>query len=301
MEQFNDIVSIVVATYRRDKTLICAIKSLINQTYRNIEIIIVDDNNDDEWNDIVKQIVESFKVPDGKTIKLIVNKQNMGSAKTRNIGIDAAVGEYVTFLDDDDIYLPNKVETQIRLMVNKKADYSITDLTLLNEDNSISENRRRNYLNTKEGDNLMVCHMKYHMTGTDTMMFRRSYLNEIGKFEAIDVGDEFYLMVKAIEKNGKFAYLPESYVKAYVHTGEGGLSSGETKIEGENDLYNYKREKYVAFSRKDRKYIDMRHHAVLAFAYKRNGKIVRFILEGLYSFVLSPSAAIKLLYDIKTT
>jgi len=261
------LVSVIIATYRREESLRNAITSVINQTYDNIEIVLIDDNAEIEWNKKVRTIVDSLEKP----VNYILNEINLGSAETRNKGISNAHGEYITFLDDDDIYLPEKIESQVFAMKNSNSDYSITDLKLVNEKGKISEIRSRKYLYTEEGENLRVCHLKYHMTGTDTMMFKKQYLIKINSFESIDVGDEFYLMMKAIDNGGSFLYVPKCDVLAVVHTGEGGLSSGESKIHGENALFQYKKQYFEGLNHKDIRYIKMRHYAVLAFAYLRAG------------------------------
>ena len=126
------------------------------------------------------------------------------------------------------------------------------------------------------------------------MMFTKEYLEEIGGFAPIDVGDEFYLMFRAIEADGKFGYLPGSDIKAFIHTGEGGLSSGEGKINGENKLYEFKKSYFDRLDSKTRRYIDMRHYAVLAFAYLRMGNIIETLKNGMKSFIASPIECIKL-------
>lgn len=293
-------VSVIIATYRRKNELIRALESLYCQSYFNIEIIVVDDNDDNDWNELVGKIVDDFKEKNS-SIQLIYiqNHPNLGSAKTRNVGIEIATGDYVTFLDDDDIYLPDKIKRQVDQMIEKNADYSLMNLALYNEDETLCEIRKRDYLIGKEDNDLLLCHLKYHMTGTDTMMFRRKYLNDIGGFEPIDVGDEFYLMMKSIERKGVFVYVDSNDVKAYVHQGEGGLSSGQGKINGENRLYKYKKSFFKSISAKDKRYIIMRHYAVLAFAYKRSGKVVRFILSGIKSFIVAPFQCVKLIKNLK--
>ena len=106
-------VSIVIATYRREKELKRALNSLVNQTHEDIEIVIVDDNAREDYNTKVSEIVQEFRDENpGISLKFIPNEINKGSAETRNIGIRAAEGVYITFLDDDDIYLPEKVKKQ---------------------------------------------------------------------------------------------------------------------------------------------------------------------------------------------
>lgn len=104
-------VSVVVATYKREHDLKRALESLALQNYSDMEIILVDDNGNAEWNRKVANIVDVFhnNFPE-ISLNYIINNPNQGSAKTRNIGIDAANGKYVTFLDDDDEYLPDKIK-----------------------------------------------------------------------------------------------------------------------------------------------------------------------------------------------
>lgn len=283
----NVTVSVIVATYMRDASLKIALKSLIDQTYKDTEIIVVDDNGEElEWNKKVNNIIREMSVL--HRIMYIKNEINKGSAETRNIGIKAAAGEYITFLDDDDIYLPNKIKNQVEHMIEKKSDYCITDLDLYNEKERLIERRTRKYIKKNNEEDLIRYHLMHHITGTDTLMFKRDYLLSIEGFPAINVGDEFYLMQRAIEAGGTFSYLPVCDVKAYVHTETDGLSSGESKIQGENELYDYKIKYFEKLNFDDRKYIEMRHYAVLAFAEMRRKNYSNFMKYALNSFFSSP-------------
>lgn len=293
----NPIVSVVVATYRRDTVLSRALESLATQTYRNFEIVLVDDNGEQSWNDKVRTIVDSFQKKNPETsIRYIVNEANLGSAQTRNEGISVSQGEYVCFLDDDDIYLPNKIKNQLIAMQKENADYSITDLALFSESEVLIQKRKREYIKDATKEQLLKYHLMYHITGTDTMMFRREYLIDIGGFSPINVGDEFYLMKKAIKNGGKFLYVPVCDVKAYIHTGEGGMSSGQGKIDGENLLFKHKQKYFEKLDAKSIRYIKMRHYAVLAFAYLRCGKYINFFFECIKSFLCSPLSFFKILF-----
>ncbi len=283
------LVSVVVATYKREAELKNALESLAKQTYPNMEIVLVDDNGNDEWNSKVSETVEVFRNRYPKIkLECIVNNPNQGSSKTRNIGIHSAHGDYITFLDDDDIYLPDKIRKQVEFMETNQCDYSITDLILYNEDDKKINRRIRSYIKETTVESLRLYHLKYHMTGTDTIMFKKEYLIQIGGFAPIDVGDEFYLMQRAIEEGGKFGYLPGCEIKAYVHTGDGGLSSGDGKIKGENALYEYKKTFFNQLEAGDIRYIKMRHYAVIAYAELRRKNYVKFISNALKSFFASP-------------
>lgn len=292
------LVSVIVATYRREQELKRALISLAAQTYPNLEVVLVDDNGDDVWNDKVEMIIKSMKRCSHLSVLYIKNKENRGSAGSRNAGIKAASGDYITFLDDDDKYLPKKVEHQLQFMVEKDLDYCITDLALYNEQGKLAEVRQRYYLKknkeTQEWDRLLVYHLLYHMTGTDTLMFRKSYLEEIGGFPPIDVGDEFYLMEQAIIHGGKFGYLPRCEVKALVHSRTEGLSSSNSKIEGENTLYRFKRRYFPRLKRKEIRHIRMRHHLVLAYAYLRKREWKNSLREGILAVGMAPFLCIRM-------
>lgn len=289
------LVSVVVATYKREDALRNALNSLGEQTYKDIEIVLVDDNANKEWNRKVEAIIQEYQ--ERCSITYIQNKVNKGSAETRNIGIRVAQGEYITFLDDDDIYLPNKIENQLKHMIETQADFSITDLELFSEKGTKIEKRNREYIKENTTKALLQYHLMYHMTGTDTMMFRKDYLIGIEGFPHINVGDEFYLMQRAIEQGGKFSYLPVCDIKAFVHTETEGLSSGESKIKGENALYEVKKQHFKDLDRKAIQYIKMRHYAVLGFAELRRKHYVSFFKNALMSMIASPIDCIKLLIN----
>ena len=291
-------VSVIVATYRRDTELSRALDSLATQTSDSFEIILVDDNGDAFWNAKVAAIADSFQqqhpyIP----FRYIVNQPNQGSARTRNIGIAAACGKYITFLDDDDLYLPKKISRQSAFMESGGLDYSITDLNLYNDQDILVDRRIRSFITDTTPEALLSCHLMHHLTGTDTMMFSRDYLKKIGGFAPIDVGDEFYLMQRAIDGGGKFGYLPCCDIKAYVHTGEGGLSSGDGKIAGENALFAFKQQYFPKLSPATKRYITMRHYAVLAYAELRRKRFFKFMKYAAASFFCSPAACIKLFFS----
>lgn len=255
----NPIVSIIMPTYRNDTSLINAIKSIEEQTYKNIELIIIDDNADKQWNDKVKNIINEFKTK--VKINHIINKVNQGSAKTRNIGIDAATGKYITFLDDDDIYLSRKIEKQLRFMQSDNSKMNIMDLDIYDDNEKLIRRRRHNYL--LNDNNFLKLHLMHHLTGTDTLMFKKDYLLEIGRFDEIDIGDEFYLVLKAILMGGKISYLPDCQVKAYVHSFGVGITAGSQKEVGENLLFEKKKNYFNLLAKKDINFIEMRHYLVL--------------------------------------
>lgn len=289
------LVSIILPTYKREEAFKRALFSLGEQTYQNFEIIVVDDSADEKWNAKNLNTVEEFR-RQYKEIKLnyIVNSENQGSAKTRNIGIENAKGEYITFLDDDDIYLPEKTERQVSDLIQNGADFGITDLCLYNEKGILVDKRTRDFIKNTDKEALLKYHLTRHLTGTDTLMFKKEYLLKIGGFDPIDVGDEFYLIQKAILGGGKFSYLKGCSVKAFVHSADSGLSGGEGKIKGENELYEYKKTFFDSLDKETVRYIKARHFAVLAYAHLKERKLSCFFCDAFKAFVSSPIQAFKI-------
>ncbi len=109
-------VSIIIPTFNRKKCIRNAVKSALLQTYPEIEVIVVDDNSDYE----ITEVLKDFK----DKITIIKNKKNMGVSAARNIGIKKSSGKYITFLDDDDLFHPKKIERQINIF-NKEPNVGL--------------------------------------------------------------------------------------------------------------------------------------------------------------------------------
>src|SRR5581483_7703419 len=101
-------VSVVVSTHNRAELLHAAIASVLSQSFQDFEILVVDDHSQDH----TAQVVQRFR--DGR-IKYLRHETRRGGAAARNTGIQNSSGEYIAFLDDDDEWLPEKLETQVAL------------------------------------------------------------------------------------------------------------------------------------------------------------------------------------------
>ena len=108
------LVSIIIPTHNRKEFLIKALDSVLNQTYRNIEVIIIDDASTDGTGDLILSYND-------ERIKYFKNSSNLYAAESRNIGIQNSNGNFIAFLDDDDIWLPEKLEQQILLFSDSKV------------------------------------------------------------------------------------------------------------------------------------------------------------------------------------
>jgi glycosyltransferase involved in cell wall biosynthesis len=107
------LVSVITPSYKSEKFIRETINSVLNQTYKNWELVIVDDHSPDNTNEIIENYIKN-----DKRIKLIKLESNSGVTEARNIAIKEANGKYIAFLDSDDIWLPQKLEKQIDYMNN---------------------------------------------------------------------------------------------------------------------------------------------------------------------------------------
>jgi glycosyltransferase involved in cell wall biosynthesis len=291
--QLNNLptVSVVVPSYKRHRDLVKrALDSLLNQTYQNIEIILVDDNAGEKLLPFRQENEELVKELNSDKLVFIKNERNLGGSGSRNEGIKAAKGQYITFLDDDDRYLPQKVERQLKFMIENNLDMCFTDLRMHNEKDQLIDYREYSKIKSFDKDSLFRYHLTRQIAGTPTFMYKKSSLLKIGLFDDVCMGQEFYLMAKTIEGGASIGYLKGSDVIGYRYDIEA-ISTGPNKIKGENLLYQYKRKFFGRLCLSERQYIRCRHWAVMAVAYKRNKKIFKALCYLVVSFLTGPQLA----------
>jgi len=122
----EDLVSIIMPSYNTDKFIGESIFSVLNQTYINWELLIVDDCSTDNTKNIVKQF-------DDKRIKFFQNEKNSGAAISRNKALREARGKWIAFLDSDDLWYPDKLEKQIKFMEDNNYHFSYTNYEEIDE------------------------------------------------------------------------------------------------------------------------------------------------------------------------
>ena len=123
------LVSIVTPVYNSEKFISETIDSIQNQTYKRWELILVDDCSSDNSYDIISKYIKY-----DKRIRYIKLEKNSGAAVSRNTGIKNAKGRFIAFLDSDDIWLPEKLEKQVKYMLDKKIGFTFTSYRYMKED-----------------------------------------------------------------------------------------------------------------------------------------------------------------------
>ena len=178
MSEKNPTVSVIIPTYNRAHLIGRAIQSVLNQTYRDFEIIVVDDGSADNTEEVVKSFYD-------KRIKYIKHKKNKGAAATRNTGIKAARGKYIAFQDSDDEWLPEKLEKQMKVFENAPAKVGVvyTDMW------RIMRNKRKYYFSspmiTPEDGIIYKQALDYKVMniGIQTALIKREVFEKVGMFD----------------------------------------------------------------------------------------------------------------------
>ena len=132
------LVSIVTPVYNAEKFIKETIDSVISQTYKNWEMILVDDCSSDSSAEIIDEYVKS-----DSRIKYMKNAENSGAAVSRNTGIEAANGQYIAFVDSDDVWESEKLEKQLEFMKENRYGFTFTSYRYVMEDGSVTDKTAR--------------------------------------------------------------------------------------------------------------------------------------------------------------
>lgn len=125
-------VSIITPIYNSELYLSETINSIINQTFENWELLLINDNSIDNS----KEIAETY-IKNDPRIKLVNLSKNQGAAVARNLGIEKAKGRFIAFLDSDDLWEPDKLEYQVDFMLSQKIPFTYSSYSIIDENNDI--------------------------------------------------------------------------------------------------------------------------------------------------------------------
>jgi glycosyltransferase involved in cell wall biosynthesis len=114
----NEIISVVIPVYNRERLIGKTIKSILEQTYNNFEILIIDDNSTDGTKEAITKINDS-------RIRYFKQEYNQGPSAARNRGINVSKGNYIAFLDSDDLWDTNKLSDQFKIFDQYKDEYDV--------------------------------------------------------------------------------------------------------------------------------------------------------------------------------
>ena len=197
-----DLVSIIIPYYKKKKFISTTINSAIRQSYENIEILIVYD--DENYDDL--KLLEEIKKKDER-IRIIKNKKKLGAGLSRNKGISSSKGNYIAFLDADDTWEIDKLSKQMSFMTNNNYLVSHTSYQIVDEDrNVIGKRVARSFFHLE--DLLKSCDI-----GTSTVIIKKDIFSEQIKFPSIKTKEDFVLWLRILERDIKIYGLDKNLSK----------------------------------------------------------------------------------------
>lgn len=196
----SPLVSVIIPVFNSERYLIESLRSVINQDYKHIEILIIDGNSTDNTKDVCKSFSEiNFYSQEGK-----------GISDALNYGIKKSNGEFISFISSDDLWMHNKLSTQIKFMIDKpEIEYSVTKAKFFLEPGEEKpSNFREEFLSNDTVQNIL-----------ETLVVRKALFDKIGFFDtSFSYGMEVEWFTRAIDNKINFAVLEKVLTLKRVHS-----------------------------------------------------------------------------------
>jgi teichuronic acid biosynthesis glycosyltransferase TuaG len=196
-----ELISVIIPYYKKKEYIATSINSVLKQSYKNFELIIIYDDSNHE--DLV--ILNNLKKKD-KRIKIFINKKNIGAGLSRNKGIKLSKGKLIAFLDSDDLWLRNKLKKQIFFMKQKKIKISHTSYYIINYNNKIIGQRKAKDLSHKQL--LKSCDI-----GLSTIILDKKLFKNNTKFASIKTKEDYVLWLQITQNEKKIYALSDNLTK----------------------------------------------------------------------------------------
>ena len=202
-------ISVYITSFNKSFFLSEAIESVLSQTLKPHELIIIDDASTDNS----REIIESYKNRYPDIIKVLHNDKNLGISRTRNRALEICSGDLVTFLDADDYFYPQKLEFESNLLNNKNAEVVYSNFDYVNENNKVIGSFSSDDDTPVQGN--IFCQTlskKYGVSSGNNYiyeMFYKTCINEIGNYdEKIKIWEDWDLRIR-MSKIYNYVYCPK--------------------------------------------------------------------------------------------
>jgi glycosyltransferase involved in cell wall biosynthesis len=234
----DGLVSIIMPSWNTDKFIEESIQCVMDQTYKNWELLIVDDCSTDNTDEVVKPFLEDSRV------KYFKNEKNSGAALTRNRAMREAQGEWIAFLDSDDLWTKDKLEKQISFMNQNGYVLSYTEYEKIDEEDKLLNI----YVSGPDTVNKHLMY-RYDYIGQLTMMYSAKHFGLI-QIKDIKKNNDYAIRLQLYKKENTEAHLlKENLAKYRVRKKSISHDKLSKKLKSHYDLFNYCDEKsaLVAF------------------------------------------------------
>lgn len=226
------LISAIITTHKREPSMVSrALDSILAQTYRNIEIIVVDDSPSDyPFRGDVQAIVLGKKaIEKSISIRYIQHDKNMGACVARNTGMNASNGEVIAYLDDDDEWMPEKLEKQLQVMQYSNAAMVYCGCICKNEATGESRERKTEY----HRGNIFKRLLYYNFVdSTSVPLIKKKCLLEVKGFDPLMQSAQDYDVWLRLAQEYEVDYVAEPLVIYHEHAGEKITSNPRKKIQG---------------------------------------------------------------------
>ena len=233
------LISVIIPTHNRAQLLKRAVDSVLEQTWHNLEIIIVDDASDDTTQEVIAKFEKEYPV---KNIRNLLSK---GAAKSRNIAIDNASGEYVAGLDDDDYWRPNRLEL---LMEEFKEGFA-----------AVTSNDRMDFGNKeivwKKKPVITLDDLLFYNQVGNQVLTRKEYITAVGGYdENLPSAQDYDLWIRLAHDFGPIKTAPHTLQVVNMSDERDSITTSDNKIEGYMACFNKHQRKMNATQKKYQHY-----------------------------------------------
>lgn len=230
------LISAIITTKNRADLLPRAIDSVLNQTYQNIEIIVIDDGSTDQTPAIIAEYQKEH------SITLIQNKKSVGACRARNQGIERAQGEFIAGLDDDDQWLPKRISTLV-----ENYDDSFSCIT--SNDRMISSGRSVVWHKTEQ---ITMDDLLYSNSVGNQVLAKKQRIVDVGGFdESLQAAQDYDLWIRLCEQFGPVKVVQKPLQNIYNETSADRISNPKAQLAGYLAFYQKHKDK---MNREQRKY-----------------------------------------------
>ncbi len=272
------LVSVIITTHNRSDLLKRAIDSALNQSYKNIELIISDDASSDDTEEVVKKYMNNYN-----NIIYRKNEFNKGACYTRNRGIELASGEFITGLDDDDEFESNRIE----YFLEKYDDKYAFLCSNINIKDKLYEYKM--FIGTKE---IKFNDLFWYNYVGNQVFIKKDRINALKGFdETLDSAQDLDLWIRILKKYGKALRLNEATYNLYIDHDKPRITTSSKKINGLKSFFskhrNYMNNNEEEFYKLKIKYWENNCKYELIFFKYINFQIMKFALNFFMSKFLS--------------
>jgi glycosyltransferase involved in cell wall biosynthesis len=268
----NPLVSIIIPTYKRSELLNTAINSVLDQTYSFIEVIIVDDNNPESvYRKNTEELMKQYDT--NNRVKYIKHDYSKNGSAARNTGIKNSNGEYIGFLDDDDQFLPEKINLQIDKLSKLDQDWGGVYCSIEKFMNSKSIKKYQGFKEGKLTKELLL--MEIPFFAGSSLLVKRKVMIELGGFdESFQRHQDWEFLIRFFRKY-KLAFLNEILVYINVYPNFNNKISGK-KLEQVKLQFLDKFDADIKMFELDiQKKIYKRHYFEIIFSYLLEKKVIQ--------------------------